>query len=191
MHRILEFALLIAQDSRVDEMARRMAEGFSDEPVRFGGDLWWAAVLIVGGLMGAAAILARKSDRRKRRATLDNPRRLFADLSQKHGLGWADRRLLRRLARSEGLQEPASLFLEPERFDAAVLDPRLKTWHARFQAIRGRLFAGLGEAASASPPDEKGLRTILPGEPRAATSATPPKNSSDPFPVAAPVNPPR
>lgn len=176
MNPLVEYGLLIAQDSRVDEMARRMAEGFSDDPVRFGDNVWWVAVLIVGGLLAAVAILVSQTGRRQRRAMPSNPRRLFADLCQAHGLARDDRRLLHRLAGSQGLDAPARLFLEPERFDPAVLPARLRSWGARFQAIRGRLFAGLSEEVP-PPPLPQDQAAAVPGIPGAAIALGPPADS--------------
>jgi hypothetical protein len=173
LYPIVKYGLPIAQDSRMDEMARRMAEGFSDGPVRFGDGVWWVTVLIVGGLLAAVAVLALQTGRRHRRAMPSNPRRLFAGLCQAHGLARDDRRLLQRLAGSQGLDAPARLFLEPERFDPAALPARLRSWGARFQAIRGRLFAGLSEEVPA-PPVPGDQAAAVPGIPGAAIELGPP-----------------
>jgi len=170
---ILKYGLPVAQDSRLDAMARRMAEGFGDDPARFGDGVWWVGVLIVGALLAAVGILAAQIGRRIRRATPDHSRRLFAGLCQAHGLARRDRGLLRRLAGSQGLDPPARLFLEPERFAPVAIPAKLASCGARLQAIRGRLFADLSDEvpAMALP---GGQAAALPGIPDAAVAPGPP-----------------
>jgi len=151
MTALLPHGLLIAQASRVDEMARRLADGFREDPVRFEGGVWWVVVLIVVGLLPAVWILGRLTGRWQSGAARSSPGRLFASLCRAHGLSWPDRWLLGRLALFHALSDPARLFLEPERFDPRGLDPRLRKWERRLQAIRSRLFAGLSEEDWASP----------------------------------------
>ena len=135
----------LAQVSRADEMARHMAEGFRGEPIGSEWGLWWMAMVIaVVGLLMAKWILDWWMGRSQARVTRSNPKRLFVGLCRAHGLAWGDRRLLWRLARFQELDSPGRLFLEPERFDPAVLDPGTPNGVARYQSLRNRLFAGLG-----------------------------------------------
>jgi hypothetical protein len=68
-----------------------------------------------------------------------DPRRLFAGLCKAHGLGWSDRRLLRRLARDRDLADPSRLFVEPGHFDPAV-SPASGVPAGRLADLRLQLF---------------------------------------------------
>jgi hypothetical protein len=134
---------LLAQVSRADEMARHMADGFRGDPVRWEWGTWWGVGLTVAGLLVAVWVWGWWTGRSQGPLTRSSPKRLFHGLCRAHGLARGDRRLLWRLARFQGLDSPGRLFLEPERFDPAVLDPRVPDCQSRYQAIRGRLFAGI------------------------------------------------
>ncbi len=151
MSTVFAHGLLIAQSSRVDEMARRLADGFREEPVRFEGGVWWLAIVTVVVLLPAVWVLGRLMGRWPGHATWSSPGRLFASLCRAHGLGRRDRWLLRRLAAFQSLSDPARLFLEPERFHPHGLGPTLSQWGTQLQAIRSRLFAALREDDSAPP----------------------------------------
>ena len=103
----------------------------------------WGVVVIAAGLVATAWVRAHWAGPLRESLARSSPNRLFRGLCRVHALAWADRRLLWRLARFQGLDTPARLFLEPERFDRAALDPRMPDAQTRYQAIRGRLFAGL------------------------------------------------
>lgn len=75
-----------------------------------------------------------------RRAKAAASNRLFEKLCKAHGLSRSDCRLLRELARHQKLDDPAQLFLEPERFAAACLPMNLWGRTARMNEIRDRLF---------------------------------------------------
>jgi hypothetical protein len=133
-----------AQASRADEMVQHVAEGLRGEPDRWAGDFWWMAVVIaVVGLLMAKWILDWWTGRSQARVTRRSLKLLFLGLCRAHGLAWGDRRLLWRLARFQKLDSPGRLFLEPERFDPTLLDPSAPNCLARYQSLRGRLFAGL------------------------------------------------
>ena len=84
-------------------------------------DFVWAGVLVLffGGLLGALKWLAYWDKMRRERP---NPKRLFADLCDAHGLSEEDRDLLRAVAGENELTRPADLFVRPELFAKASGD---------------------------------------------------------------------
>ena len=170
---LVRAGILMAQTNRVDEMARRMADGFREDPVRFDGGIGWLLVLILVGLLPAVWLLGRLTGRGREEIPRNDPGRLFAGLCRAHGLSWSDRRFLRRLARSQGLEDPACLFVEPDWFDASGLDGGPHDWGRRGQAIRNRLFAGLTKE-DFEPGPGHGLSDPIP-QTAATTRGTTPK----------------
>ena len=112
----------------------------------------WGVVVIAAGLVAVAWARAHWAGPSPHGLTPSSPNRLFRGLCRAHGLAWADRRLLLRLARFQELDNPGRLFLEPERFDPAALDPGLPDAQSRYQA-----------SASGCLPGSKGRRTQLSG----------------------------
>jgi hypothetical protein len=108
----------------------------------------WIVVsaVVIGGL----AILARVMARREKQA-FDSPRALFRELSRAHGLDFANRQLLRRLARSAGVKQPARLFLEPQRFEPTNLPKDLQEKWPAIESLRARLFGQGPQEGSAAP----------------------------------------
>ena len=66
---------------------------------------------------------------------------LFRELCRVHGLDWASRRLLMRLAHYQNLEDPARLFIEPARFQSEQLDGPLAEFRSQLQSIAGVIFA--------------------------------------------------
>jgi hypothetical protein len=78
--------------------------------------------------------------RRKRDFDFNRPPRLFADLCRAHKLNRSDRRLLKLLAAARGLKIAATLFVEPDYFDTADLQPSLKPAANDLRQLRHKLF---------------------------------------------------
>lgn len=150
-------ALLVAQSSRLDDMARRLADGFRPDGGRpeTGSYVVIASLLI--GLAVALWLLARAAGRGQRRLARNSPRHLFVSLCRAHGLKRADRKLLRRLARQCQLQDPARLFVEPDWFVQAASSLAWQQGAERLEAVRRRLFEGLGA------PDPVPAQSEVPG----------------------------
>ena len=70
-------------------------------------------MVLFGGLIGVLRWLAYWE---KTSADRPNPKRLFADLCDTHGLSHEERAVLRELAAAKGLPRPAELFVRPELF---------------------------------------------------------------------------
>ncbi len=137
---------LLAQKSRMDELARQMGGGFRGEPTAVN----WSGLLI--GMAAVTAVLlvwwmaARWLPESSRRP-VGGPWRLFFALCGAHGLEWTDRWLVWRLARRQRLDHPARLFVEPERWAPANLGWLGPSRAERLAHVRERLFGGLPEDA--------------------------------------------
>lgn len=102
-----------------------------------------AVVLLVG-------LLCRLSESRRRPVPFYGPIRLFFALAKAHRLGVLDAWLLWRAACAHQLDDPARVFLEPERLDPQALPRRLARRAKRLELLRTRLFADLEELAQAA-----------------------------------------
>ncbi|OHB79296.1 MAG: hypothetical protein A2W31_15715 [Planctomycetes bacterium RBG_16_64_10] len=92
--------------------------------------------VVVLAVIGSSQLLSRQDRQRVR----NNPRELFRSLCRAHALDRSSRRLLWELARWQRLAQPACLFLEPNRFDAANLSPPLRQRHAEVKALCAKIF---------------------------------------------------
>jgi hypothetical protein len=98
---------------------------------------------IVGGLvllLGAWLVWRRLTGHASRYFTSDSSGQLFRELCAAHGLKFTNRRLLKRLAASRGLKNPAMLFIEPQHFEAKNLPEKLKLSAGELQRLRVQLF---------------------------------------------------
>ncbi len=141
MHDLAIGSLLLANRSRLENLSREFQQGLSPEGCK-------QLILFLTVLAAASLLfwgLARWMERRHGLGA-NRPLGLFLSLSKAHRLGWSDRWLLWRLARSHRLRAPARLFLEPERFEASRLPLAMRRHAARLEALQERLFAGLAEA---------------------------------------------
>jgi hypothetical protein len=110
-----------------------------------------SVILVLVGLLAFVVLLwlvARIAERRRERGPSNSPLLLFFSLCRAHGLSWSEGYLLWRVARRHRLEDPARVFLEPERLDPAGIGPAGKSRARRLQALKDRLFAGLAGAES-------------------------------------------
>jgi hypothetical protein len=143
MHDLAISSLLLANRSRLENLQREFQQGLSPEGCK-------QLTLFLMALAAAALLFWGLAHWMERRQGLlaNRPLGLFLSLSKAHHLGWSDRWLLWRLARSHRLRAPARLFLEPERFEVSRLPPPMRRHAARLEGLQERLFAGLAEADS-------------------------------------------
>jgi len=89
--------------------------------------------------MGVAIVVAivKRNDMSQ---PCDDPKKLFRELCRAHGLDFASRRLLYRLATAHQLAQPAEVFLTPAMFQADQLPPQLRAQAGQLQRLRQRLF---------------------------------------------------
>lgn len=143
--------LFAARDPRLDGLASQFRK--RNEPVDLGTLAWLAALAV--GMVVVFWIAARLVERHERRTNCPHPWRLFWSLSRAHRLRWLEVLFLWRLARHQGLHDPARLFLEPERFTPQQTGRLLGARADLLESLRSRLFASLHEpetGASSFPP---------------------------------------
>ena len=87
---------------------------------------------------------------RNARNSRSKARALFHELTAAHGLDFASRQLLKRLARATGVKQPARLFLEPQRFEPRNLPKDLQEKWPVIESLHSRLFGQGHENKAAS-----------------------------------------
>ena len=98
------------------------------------------AVALVALVIVAAWSWRRDASRSTKGFSSNSASRLFRELCAAHGLKLASRRLLKRLAESRRLTNPATLFVEPQHFDTKNLPAELKSSANELRQIRNQLF---------------------------------------------------
>jgi hypothetical protein len=146
-----DIAVVFAERNGVDALASRMADGFRSGHGRLDSGRLAAILLSGAAVVLVVWLLSYFSDGRRRPVAYHSPWKLFLSLGKAHRLTSRELWLLWRLARWHELEDPARLFLEPERFDCRGLSPWLTRRAARLQSLRSRLFAGLAKPDSAVP----------------------------------------
>jgi hypothetical protein len=139
--------LLLAQIEKWREMGREFQ---SDHPKPAPG-LIAASLIVLAIVVVFLWLLARLMNRQEGRRLFNNPKQLFKSLCRAHDLSGADRRLLLQIARIGQISQPASLFLEPEPFDAAETNPALDEQQSAIGNLRGRLFGTAAAPVAAAP----------------------------------------
>lgn len=128
---------LLGQNSSFQSMARGMrsrSSGMDSTDVLIG------VAILVGVALGAALlyVLVNRGDQTRR---CNNPKKLFRSLCNAHQLDRTCCKVLRQMAAHQRLSQPARLFLEPERFDAANLSSALQSHDEQINELRAKLFA--------------------------------------------------
>jgi hypothetical protein len=101
-------------------------------------------LLVVAATVVAVVVfwlLARFAALREGRGPANNPKLLFTQLCQAHGLNRAQRRLLIQLGEQAQVAPTSAIFLRPELLDKALADPQFGPFHADLAALRSRLFS--------------------------------------------------
>ena len=124
--------LLLADRGQFQNLGARFR---SAEVVGTGQILLMVSVVLAVLFSGLMAVQLL---RWKRQRDAHNPWALFRELCSAHHLKATDRRLLAQLAKGQKLQQPALLFVEPERFDTNRLANQSDA--KPLQLIRDRLF---------------------------------------------------
>lgn len=138
MNRLVDILVTVsiwAQVNRYDAMGSKFR-------AHDGGVLADYGVWIVLALVLLAVILAVVMHRMKQRegTPFRNPRRLWADLCRLHQLDMSQRRLLKKLAQTQKLDNRAVVFVQPGYFRRDKLDPTLAANAAQVDALRKKLF---------------------------------------------------
>ncbi len=135
-------SLLWGQVQRATSMGSR----FRGESAQFGMQQVLNGLMLLGVIALAIwglSLLLNRQDRTRRHLS---HRALFRSLANAHALNFAQKRLLKELARAHRLAQPARLFLEPERFDAARLTQSLARRQGQLDTLRSKLFGDLSGA---------------------------------------------
>lgn len=109
-----------------------------------GNDVVVGLAMLLITLLGIM-LLKKLLERSEKQSGYHHTGKLFAELCAAHELNHRERRLLRRLAGSEGLESPGRMFIEPERFDVSRIPESLSKRRDEVFALRDRLFAGNNE----------------------------------------------
>jgi len=147
----LSDCLLLAEKTRLDEIASRMGDGFRRDVVRPDSSNTLLSLAIVVMLLVLWGLLTRLTPSHVRHAPQNRPWWLFVSLCRAHRLPWREVWLLWRLTRLGRLPEPALVFLEPGRFEPGGLPASLRRHQAKLESLRERLFARLGEGEPEGP----------------------------------------
>ena len=95
-------------------------------------------VLVVFAIVIAIVVRVRK--RNDMSEPCDDPEKLFRELSMAHELDRGSQKLLRRLANSLQMAQPAEVFLRPACFQAGGIPAALQSETAELEALGKRLF---------------------------------------------------
>jgi len=156
--------MLLAEQSRWENLSQGLSSEFRERQVTAGDVV--IALLILAGIAVAVWFLSRLLPLGGQRRARSSPGRLFLSLCTAHRLRWREYWWLWRLARSQRLRDPARLFLEPERWEAAGLSPALRVHASQLTRLRERLFAEPPPKEQRQPADARTRQT----------SASPPAN---------------
>ncbi|HEY2883401.1 MAG TPA: hypothetical protein VGJ15_13225 [Pirellulales bacterium] len=114
-------------------------------------------VVLFAVLLGLAAIawFSWIVWKQRRSKGFYNPRKLFNSLCSVHKLDSSQQRLLLLLAQHHQLPQPATLFLEPDRFQVNPPVPALASHGAELLTLRAKLFADDSQSSQAAPSPQK------------------------------------
>lgn len=128
---------LLAESGQLSQMANGLRNdgGWIHSPISD-----WLLLMSIVAIIGFAIWLLLRRASLLQRLWQHSPRRLFGQLCRAHRLDWTQRRLLRRLAKSQGMDQAARLFLEPDRFSSAAAMPELQPLRDRIENLRRKLF---------------------------------------------------
>ncbi len=143
-HAIALANLLLARAARLHDMG----SGFRGRQAQWQTSDVFFGLAVAAGVAAVVWALWYVNLRQQGGGQRSRPLGLFFELCRAHGLRFTDRWLLWRLARAEGLRDPARLFLESERFESADLPAVLRLRAGQLERLRQRLFP---EALDASP----------------------------------------
>jgi hypothetical protein len=119
---------------------REMGRDFRVDHDKLDPTLIIASVIVLVTVVLFLWFLHRLMNRQEGKRAYNSPRQLFRSLCRLHELSGAERRALTYLSRGD---QPAILFLSPDRFDAAINATGSATQRRMLEALRAKLFADL------------------------------------------------
>jgi hypothetical protein len=138
----LGFPMLLAEA----EQWREMGRDFRVDHTKLDPGLIFASIVVLVTVVGFLWFLHRLMNCREGRRLYNSPKQLFRSLCNLHELTRSERRILSHLARVDQLPQPACVFLEPDRFDAAMKAPAFQSQRKQLEQLRAKLFAGMNDA---------------------------------------------
>ncbi len=122
-------------------LLRDMGSGFRGDRARV--DATEVAMVIAATIAAVVVfwLLARFASFREGRGSSNNPKLLFRQLCQAHGLSRTQRSLLQQIGERAEVAPVPAIFLRPELVEAALIDPQFEPFRGDLAALRRRLFA--------------------------------------------------
>lgn len=136
MQSILSNLLLLAQRAQWERLGDRFQRQHS---VDWNGLVLWGAVAVA--FVVVMIFLSRRMNHKEENRETDDPLALFLSLCRVHGLNRPSRQLLTQLAVAHGLTQPATLFLEPDRFTKDRLPKSLQGKAKQLEMLCDQLFS--------------------------------------------------
>ncbi len=151
MYATLLHLFLLADRARWQRLGDNFRQGRSG--VDF-FDVLYATAIVIGFIAGML-VLARMASRGDKPRRNFQPRGLFRELCAAHALTRAECGLLARIAKSQNLEHPGRLFVEPARLADSRLPAALKESREELASLRTRLFAALPAAEAGKAEEAK------------------------------------
>ena len=126
----------------------RLGDGLHGENAKLGINELLALVALVAGALLFVSLLHAFVSRQERKRSYHHPKRLFGELCTAHRISKQDRLLLKRLADCWKFNQPAMLFVKPDKFDRDIVKNPSSKDAESIERLRCRLFGTVGE-----PPD--------------------------------------
>ena len=133
------FVIFIPLLAQIDKW-REMGREFQSDHSKLAPGTVLASLSVLAVVVVFLWLLARLMTRTEERRLFNNPKQLVRSLCRAHQLSRADRRLLAQIGRARRIAQPASLFLDPDQFDAAAELPALRGQKRSIKELRERLF---------------------------------------------------
>jgi hypothetical protein len=141
MFSCIETPILFAAGDRTE----RMMEAFRAVHGDYVLNQSWSGLFIGLASLSIAVLIVMVLKRYWRRWIASSPRSLFMELCRAQRLTWPQIRLLWRLAQSQNLKDPASLFLTPECFEIGRLTVEMRPHAEELQRLKALLFIETSE----------------------------------------------
>lgn len=127
---------LFAQVSRWE----RLGDGLHRSRGRMDPMDFWPLFIVLGVIAAAIVVVLKIRKQNDMTEHCDDPDKLFRELSLAHELDRGSQKLLRQLADSLQLTQPAEIFLKPAYFQTAQIPAELRNEAAELEALEKRLF---------------------------------------------------
>jgi hypothetical protein len=134
-------ALAISMPLSAADRVDRMMDAFRATRGDYNLNQSWTGLLIFLAVAAFIALVVMVIKSYWRQWNASSPRILFMQICRAQKLKWPQRILLWRLAQSQNLAEPASLFLRPECFEIGRLTVEMRPYREELQILKEVLFS--------------------------------------------------